>query len=214
MRYRPGVRNAPGKQRLNAGHLKQVLLSLRVKTGWPALAFDEAGFLICPAPQVFNGGAAAARRLLGAALGGAEAYELENHDASPSVSFAHLASGTDYVSLRTSARFSGYPVQLDFANFSRWRDDGPTRQAFDLGLVILHELAHGVWQLRDAEQADAKPGEYEAYINQIRRELRLPERQTYQAQAHLGKLDLSVHSLLIAELHFVLERHGEAPRNL
>ncbi|MGH9838495.1 MAG: hypothetical protein ACREEM_06910 [Blastocatellia bacterium] len=203
VRYRPGVRNAPGKQRLNAGQLKRVLLSLREKTGWQSLAFDEAGFLVCPDPQVFNDGSAAARRLLGAALSGAEAYELENHNASPDVSFARLALGMDSPNPHTSAIFSVYPVQLDFADFSRLRGDRPACQAFDLGVAILHELAHGVWQLRDAEQAGAEPGECEAYINQIRRELRLPERQTYQARAHLGSLIGQFSTQLIAELHFV-----------
>ena len=202
IRCRPGVRNAPGMRQLNANQLKQVLLSLREKTGWQSLAFDEAGFLVCPEPQLISGGSAAARRLLGAALNGSEAYELENHNASPDVSFARLAPGMDYVSLCASARFSVYPVQLDFADFSRLRGDGLACQAFDPGIAVLHELAHGVWQLCDAEQAAAEPGECEAYINQIRRELRLPERQTYKAQTHLGTLPPSASARLIAELRF------------
>jgi hypothetical protein len=203
VRFRPGVRNATGKRRLNDDQLKRVLQSLREKTGWQELAFDKAGFLVCPDPEAFDGGSAAARRLLGAAFGGAEAYELENHHASPSVGFARLALGTDHVIPGKSARFSVYPVQLDFADFSRLRGDGLARQAFDPGIAVLHELAHGVWQLLDAEQAGVEPGECEAYINQIRRELRLPERQTYQAQVRLGQLPPSVSTQLIAELRFV-----------
>src|SRR5689334_12112096 len=58
VRYRAGVRNASGMQRLNAHQRQQVLQSLREKTGWQLLDFDEAEFLICPAPQVFSGGSA------------------------------------------------------------------------------------------------------------------------------------------------------------
>ena len=57
---RAGVRNTPGKQRLNADQLNQVLQSLREKTGWQALDFDEAGFLVCPDPRVYSGGSEAA----------------------------------------------------------------------------------------------------------------------------------------------------------
>lgn len=201
--YRPGVRNAAGKQRLKAGQLKWVLQSLREKTGWQSLAFDESGFLMCPEPQLINGGSAAARRLLGAALGGAEAYELESHNDSPVVSFACLGSGVDYLNPRLDAKFRVYPVQLDFADFFHLRGDEPACQAFDPGIAVLHELAHGVWQLRDTTQADEEPGECETYINQIRRELRLPERQTYQAQARLGRLIGQVSTQLIAKLDFV-----------
>jgi len=212
VRCRPGVRNAPGRRQLNANQLKRVLLSLREKTGWQSLAFDEGGGLVCPEPQLINGGSAAARRLLGAALDGSEAYELENHNASPGISFARLATGMDHMRLCASARFSVYPVQLDFADFARLRGDEPVCRAFDPGIAILHELAHGVWQLRDTEQDGAEPGECENYINQIRRELRLPERQTYQARARLGTLPPNPFARLIAELHFVSASDAAKPQ--
>ncbi len=212
VRFRPGVRNAPGKRQLNANQRQQVLQSLREKTGWQSLAFDEAGFLICPAPQVINGGSAAARRLLGAALDGAEVYELENHNASPAINFARLTAGVTYRSFNSDAAISVSSLQLDFADFTRLRGDELARRAFDAGVAILHELAHGVWQLRDTESDGAEPGACENYINRIRRELRLPERQTYQARARFGKLEPNPLTRMIAELSFVSGRNTVKPQ--
>jgi hypothetical protein len=74
------------------------------------------------------------------------------------------------------------PVQLDFADFVSLRGDTEVLAAFDTGFVLLHELAHGVWGLRDAPNNADPLGACETYINQIRRELRLPERQHYAAR--------------------------------
>lgn len=210
-RFRAGVRNAPGKERLNAGQLNRVLLSLREKTGWQSLKFDEEGFLVCPAPQVFSGGSEAARRLLSAAIFGDAAYDLEVHNGSLAVTFARLAKGTDYEYYRTGAKISTRPVQIDFDDFHQLRGDEPARKAFDLGLVILHELAHGVWQLRDAASGDEEPGECETFINQIRRELHLPERQHYSASTRPGTHD---RPQLIAELQFAHALKKQEPAEL
>ncbi|MCG3160500.1 MAG: hypothetical protein JMDDDDMK_01569 [Acidobacteria bacterium] len=212
MRYRSGVRNAPGKRRLNAAQRQQVLQSLREKTGWQSLAFDEAGFLVCPEPQVINGGSAAARRLLGAALNGAEVYELENHNASLAINFARLTAGVTYRFFNSDAAISESSLQLDFADFTFLRGDELACRAFDVGVAILHELAHGVWHLRDAESDGAEPGACENYINRIRRELRLPERQTYQARVRLGTLEPNPLTRVIAELSFVSGRNTVKPQ--
>src|SRR5581483_12334231 len=95
--------------------------------------------------------------------------------------FARLAVPIAYESRRTGERINAYPVQIDFADFNKLSGDRAALRAFDLGLVILHELAHGVWSLRDSQTSE-ELGECETYINRIRRELDLPERQTYQAQ--------------------------------
>jgi hypothetical protein len=211
-RFRAGVRNAPGRERLNADQLSQVLQSLREKTGWQALDFDEAGFLVCPDPQAFSGGSASARRLLGAALGGAEAYELEAHNSSRAVIFARVKSTADYVSHRTGVRLNARSVQLDFDDFEQLFGDRPAREAFDLGIAVLHELAHGVWKLRDAAQIEEEPGECETFINRIRRELRLPERQTYEARARSSRLNMQHGSQLIVELRFVHTQAQASPK--
>lgn len=209
-RFRPGLRTALGKQAFSADQLNQVLLSMREKTGWHALAFDEDGFLVCPDPQIFNGGSAAARRLLGEALFGDAAYELESHHRSPQVKFARLANGTDYVGHSKVLKISAYPIQIDFSDFRHLRGEGPVLKAFDPGFSILHELAHAVWRLPDVVSEGEEPGECERYITRIRRELHLPERQHYEA----GARTRANRPQLIAELRFIRfsEKHGQLRR--
>lgn len=201
-RFRAGLRNAPGPEQLSVKQLQQVLQSLRDKTGWQKLFFDDETFLVCPEPEVFNGGSAAARRLLWAALNSTEAYDLEAHQSSRAVTFARLAPATDFESRRTGAKISAYPLQIDFVDFQHLRGDGPALKAFDIGLVVLHELGHAVWHLRDAMHAEDEPGECETYINQIRRELQLPERQNYLARVRPGTLNITAGTRMIAELFF------------
>ncbi|MEP7273411.1 MAG: hypothetical protein ABI882_18065 [Acidobacteriota bacterium] len=181
-RFCGGLRNTPGKMRLSATQLNEVLLSLREKTGWESLNFDDEGFLICPDSDAFTGGSEAARRLLGKAIFSDESYYLEAHNRSDAVRFARLGPGTVYAQHGSSVRISVKPVQLDFADFNQLRGDGPALKAFDVGLAIMHELAHGIWQLRDAASEEDEPGECETFINQIRRELQLPERTNYLAR--------------------------------
>lgn len=210
-RFRAGVRNAPGKEQLSGKQLQQVLQSLRDKTGWQGLVFDEETFLVCPDPAAFTGGSAAARRLLWAALNSLEAYDLESHHHSRAVTFARLAPATDFESRRTGAKISAYPLQIDFADFQQLRGNGPAVKAFDIGLVVLHELGHAVWHLRDAAHAEDEPGECESYINLIRRELQLPERQNYIARVRPGTLNMLAGTRLIAELSFArtFEKQGQ-----
>lgn len=211
-RHRAGVRNALGKKRLNASQLDHILQNLREKTGWQSLYFDEEGFLVCPDPQVFSGGSAAARRLLGEAISGDRVYDLEAHSRSQAVNFGRLAPGIDYEDYRTKAKISSQLVQIDFGDFLELRGHGVALKAFDIGVAILHELAHGVWQLRDAVSDEEEPGECETFINRIRRELQLPERQSYRAYARSSRTTLSKGMRLIAELHFVhaVETQGRA----
>jgi hypothetical protein len=201
-RFRSGVRNAPEKPRLSDKQLKQVLESLREKTGWQQLHFDADGFLACPDLTDFNGGSAAARQLLSAALASPHAFDLEAHNRSSDVAFARLAAPIKYESRRTGEHLDVYPLQLDFGDFYQLRGDRAALKSFDLGLVILHELAHGVWQLQDARTPEEDPGECESYINRIRRELNLPERLHYLARLRPGTINLSAGTCLIAELSF------------
>lgn len=201
-RYRGGVRNAPEKPKLSAKQMQQVLKSLREKTGWAQLQFDAEGFLTCPNPSEFTGGSAAARQLLSAALASAEAFDLESHDRAAAIVFARLAAPTRYESRLTGKKIEVFPLQVDFGDFYQLRGDTAALKAFDLGLVILHELAHGVWHLPDARTVDEEPGDCESYINRIRRELGLPERLQYQARLRPGQLNLSSGTRMIAELAF------------
>jgi hypothetical protein len=177
---------------------------LREKTGWQSLQFDGEGFLVCPEPHAFSGGSESARRLLGEAIFSNGGYYLEARNGSPAVTFARLAPATDYQHHGTGARITYHPVQIDFADFNQLRGHRAALEAFDLGFVILHELAHGVWHLRDAESGEQEPGECETFINQIRRELKLPERLNYNATVRNGKR-------LIAELRFTRTFESQEP---
>ena len=209
-RYRTGVRNTPGLHQLDASQLNQILQRLREVTGWSALYFDEAGFLVCPDPQAFNGGSAAARRLLSAALSGDQVYDLEAHNGSPLVNFGRLTQ-LEHENARTGAKIDVRPLEIDFTDFQQLRGEGVVLKAFNVGLIILHELAHGVWQLRDAAYGEEEPGECETYINQIRHELQLPERQNYNARAHFC---MTHRTRLMAELYFIRhrEKHGQTQK--
>ncbi|NOT60838.1 MAG: hypothetical protein HOP19_11515 [Acidobacteria bacterium] len=209
-RYRPGVRNAPAEQRLTREQLNLIAQSLRAHTGWQSLYFDEDGFLICPDPQAFSGGSAAARKLLGAALTDEAAYELESHHRSGEVKFGRISAGTEHVDHKTSLKISIRHVQIDFTDFRQLHGEPLALRAFDPGIAVLHELAHGVWRLPDARSAADEPGECERYINQIRRELHLPERQHYSA----GARSRANRAQLVAELRFIRfrEKHGQLRR--
>lgn len=213
-RYRGGLRNSPDKKRLSDKQMNEVLESLRAKTGWRELSFDEEGFLVCPAPANFADGSVSARRLLLEAITSQQAFDLEAHDRAAEVVFARLAMPIAYESRRTGERIDAYPVQIDFADFNKLSGDGEALKAFDLGLVILHELAHAVWLLRDAQSAAEELGECETYINRIRRELALPERQTYQAKVRSRMQQSTGGTTYFAELLFArtVEKNGKPKR--
>jgi hypothetical protein len=182
LRYIGGVRNSPGPRRLNSKQQSLVLKSLREKTGLLDLSFDENGFLHAADPLHYTGGSAAARDLLLAALASDQAFDLEAHPRARHVAFARLGPATSYQSRLTGAQINVAPVELDFDDFAQLRGDKRAIAAFDIALVILHELAHGVLGLRDVRSESDPLGECEAYINIIRRELNLPERQHYSAR--------------------------------
>lgn len=182
LRYQGGVRNSSGARRIEARRLSMIVKSLREKTGLVELAFDEDGFLRAGDTTRLIGGSETARRLLISALEGEAAFDLEIHNRSAEVAFARLSPPISYQSRTTGARIEVIPVEIDFADFERLNGDPQVLASFDVGMVLLHELAHGVLRLPDALGEEDKLGECEAHINQIRRELNLPERQHYTAR--------------------------------
>jgi hypothetical protein len=156
-----------------------VLESLRAKTGFQEMRFDESGFLTLGDRTRFAGGSASARELLIATIDGHQAIELEAHNNSPDIAFARITSGIIHISFQTEARIEARQVQLDFSDFAKLRGDREAIVAFDLGFAVLHELAHGVLHLRDAVGETTELGECDEHVNRMRRELHLPERQGY-----------------------------------
>jgi hypothetical protein len=181
-RYRVGIRNSPGEYRLNAKQLDTALGSLRDKTGFLEMAFDENGFLTLGDQTKFSGGSATARALLDAAIKMPHVVDLESHLYSTQVAFARLAKPVAYQHFSSGKKIDVFPLEIDFSDLSKLRGDKKALTAFDIGFVILHELGHAALGLRDASGDPQGLGECEEMINRIRRELNLPERQTYVAQ--------------------------------
>jgi len=205
-RYRGGLRNSPGERKLNAKQLDAVLTTLRAKTGLLEMRFDENGFLTLGDRTKFSGGSAAARALLYAVASMAHAVDLESHMYSAQIAFARLGKPVAYQHYSSGAKIDVFPLEIDFSDFSKLRGDQRALAAFDLGFVILHELGHAALGLRDASGDTLGLGECEALINRIRRELNLPERQTYVAQTYTSSTFTTTRSSTqLAELVFARE---------
>lgn len=210
LRYQGGVRNSAGPQRLNAKQLDQLLKSLREKTGFLELSFNEQGFLALGDATKFVGGSATARALIAAAVKIKYAVDFESHNSSPVVAFARLDQSSFYYSLASARQIGVYPLQIDFTDFSYLRGDRRVLAAFDLGFVVLHELGHAVLGLRDTWEETDSPGECEEYVNRIRRELNLPERQQYIAHTFNATVTGDYKIVRQAELNFTraIEQQG------
>ena len=174
-----GVRNSTGPRRFNERQLQTLQESLRHKTGLVELGFDEQGVLTLGNRQHIAGGSATARALLIAAVDSRNLYELESHERSPEIAFARLVESENRKRSGTDQRTTIYCVQLDSADFNHLQGAGKAKASFDIGIVLLHELVHGVLQLQDPNGAMDQIGECDAHVNQIRRELQLPERLYY-----------------------------------
>lgn len=174
-----GVRNSQGPLGLKAAQLQQVQVGLRQKSGFAELSFDEQGALTLGNRQHLAGGSPTARALLIAAVDGTNRYELESHAHSPDVAFARLSEGKDWVLDEAGKRMTVYQVQLDFADFDWLSGPREAKESYDIALNVLHELTHGVLQLQDPKGAMDQIGACDAHVNQMRRELRLPERLYY-----------------------------------
>jgi hypothetical protein len=204
-RPQAGLRNSSGSRRLSAAQTQKALESLRRKTGFLEMRFDESGLLALGDRTRFVGGSATARELLIATVDGRVAIELEAHDNSPHIAFAIITAGTVYTNFRTQARIEARQVQLDFSDFAELRGEPEVIAAFDLGFAILHELVHGVCGLRDAVGETKELGACDELINRMRRELNLPERQGYSADAQ-SVLSSVAGATRRAELVFARER--------
>jgi hypothetical protein len=208
MRYRSGLRNSPDDKKLKPEQLDTVLESLREKSGFLEMHFDEDGFLILGDRTRVAGGSATARNLISAAVDGEISIDLECHNYSSIVAFARSATPTIYRSQATGKTIEVHPIELDFSDFSKLRGDKRVLSSFDVGFIILHELGHAVLKLHDAMGDSGGLGECEEYINHIRRELNLPERQHYAARLKRGIVSISRKTIAEAELTFA--QRGDA----
>ena len=174
MRFEPGVKISPGYLGLNFTQAEKLTASLRSISGFRDLNFDDRGFLVLG--NKITGGSQLARALLQAALASNEIVEIEGFNKSAIIVFGALLTAEFDNAEKGRVRFNR--IQIDFNDFAALKGDARAIQAFEFGFVFLHELTHGVWKLSD-DSKFAGVGECEAYINQIRRELGLPERLRY-----------------------------------
>lgn len=204
LRYQSGVRNSPGEHQLKPKYLEMLIETLRQKTGFLELHFDETGFLRLGDRSKIAGGSATARELLIAAVDRARVIELECHDHSRQVAFARLANPVSFISHATGAKIDVFPIEIDFRDFIHLRGNKTVLAAFDLGFVLLHELAHAALELHDSINEDDGLGECEEYINRIRYELNLPERQNYVARTFTQRSFPTEKPMQQAELLFAV----------
>ncbi len=186
MRFEPGIKNSPAHLGMKFAQAHRLTNSLRSISGYQELAFDERGYLVLG--KRVAGGSELARMLLRTAVESSEVFEIESVEGSDTVAFGAFVSAQFNNSERGAIAFNR--IQLDFQDFGELRGDASLIDSFDPGFVFLHELAHGVWELPDEGRNGL--GECEAFINQIRRQLGLPERLRYhyqvRGQANGGEL--------------------------
>lgn len=195
-----GINNSPGALRLNASQLQQVQTSLRHKTGFVELGFDDQGVLTPGNRLHVVGGSATARALLLAAVDGPNQYELESHENSPEVAFARLTDSAIYEN--GEQRVNIYQLIIDFADFHWLEGAAEAKAAFDVGFNVLHELTHGVLRLPDPQGEMDRVGACAAHVNQMRRELHLPERLYYHPDIMLVRLG-NLGAMVRASLQFI-----------
>jgi hypothetical protein len=96
-------------------------------------------------------------------------------------------------------------VEMDFSDFDLLQGGREVVAAFDPALVALHELGHAVLALEDDKTNVWGLGDCEEYVNHIRRELGLPERQQYMTRVR--RTILSASGSTTAEVLFI--RQGQ-----
>jgi hypothetical protein len=79
---------------------------------------------------------------------------------------------------------AGDSIELDFSDFGDIVYRDVPREAFDIGMIFLHELVHRHLSLTDPRKDEIKKdsfvkGETVSFVNRIERELGLPQRRHY-----------------------------------
>lgn len=153
-----------------ADHLRQI-------TGWTELRFDAHGALHLGGADVSqNDGSPMARALLAAAVAGKNMLILQDASNRADVVFSRVVPGRWTRGIHTKPPV--FVILIDFADFSRIIGDRTALAAFNVGWVVLHEIAHAVHDFDDAEQ-QGEVGECEGLLNRMRLECGLAQRAEY-----------------------------------
>ena len=160
---------------VSSAHREELVDSLRTITGWPELAFDDAGGLRIGQTNPGNG-SSGARDLLSRAVSGNRVILFEDASSRKDVVFCRVVLGKWLREPVVEGEV--YVVLIDFADFRQVSGDKQAFAAFDVGWAVLHEIDHVVHESADPEH-DTSAGDCEGHINNMRRELGLPLRNSY-----------------------------------
>jgi len=170
-----GGSNVVIRENVSAARREELASKLRAITGLRRLVFDKFGLLQLGTDQD-NRGSQSARDLLVHAVEGNKVIVVEDASSRADVAFCRVVPGR-WLSANGN-KLPAYVVLIDFSDFRQIIGDNEARAAFDVGWGFLHELDHVVAESRDPdEQGDI--GECEAHINEMRREIGLPQRVDY-----------------------------------
>lgn len=170
--FASGSDNIVVRQNVSQSDRKELAARLRTITGWSNLSFNNDGALKVGDAAVV-GGSKAARDLLRKTLSGKRVILFEDASSRKDVVFCRVVSGK----LDRMPAAEVYIVLIDFADFRQVTGDKQALAAFDAGWAVLHEIDHVVEDSEDPK--DNVPGDCEAHINRMRRELGLPVRNSY-----------------------------------
>ncbi|MEZ5308058.1 MAG: RHS repeat-associated core domain-containing protein [Pyrinomonadaceae bacterium] len=156
-------------------------------TGYRAedLSFGSDGLLSISDGARSSGGSAIARRLLNSAIDSSWEFALVGVSTAD-VAFAdHIPTLRDPITRADGTRVSAGVygrVRVDFADFSNavFEDDF-AREAFSLGLAVLHEFVHGLYPGLSDQQGGGAGQIENDWMNPIRQELGLATRDQYSA---------------------------------
>jgi hypothetical protein len=164
---------------------RKLLDDLKNKTGYKNIHFDKDNKLVIDATADFKGGSALARTLLHDAVNSTNIRFNLVSVRSEEIAFASVGKGIQFDMDARVNRATLYEMKIDFGDFNLFfASDDEAIKAYTVGLVLLHELAHKLYDVNDEPNGDADPGVLEnRYLNPIRRELGLAERVHYVAKS-------------------------------
>lgn len=163
------------REELSLVRREELAGKLRAITGWTNLEFDSGGSLQLGINAPI-GGSASARALLTAAAYGKDVLILEDASNRLDIVFCQVIPG--HWKSGDSQRAPAYVVLIDFTDFDHLMGDRPALAAFNAGWGLLHEIDHVIKDSSDPGEI-GRAGDCEDHINQMRRELDLPQRSDY-----------------------------------
>ena len=164
--------NIVARQNVSITDREELAQRLGTITGWSNLSFNSDGALTVGETPA-RGGSKGARDLLNKTFSGKRVILFEDASSRKDVVFCRVALGK----LDSLPAAEVYVVLIDFDDFRQVTGDKQARAAFDVGWAVLHEIDHVVEDSEDPK--NDVPGDCEAHINRMRRELGLPVRNSY-----------------------------------